>query len=188
MNREKALEIVKQHLTEHRYIHTYGVMETSIELAKRYGADEKKAEIAAIFHDYAKFRDKQEMQRIIEDDNLSQDLLLYNSELWHAPVGALLVEREVGIEDEAILNAIRFHTSGKEGMTVLDKVIYLADYIEPNRQFPGVEEVRGLAKESLDQALLKALQNTMTFLMKRNQAIYPDTFRFYNELTLNQRR
>ncbi|MCA1057978.1 bis(5'-nucleosyl)-tetraphosphatase (symmetrical) YqeK [Rossellomorea aquimaris] len=188
MNRDKALEIVKEHLTEHRFVHTCGVMETSIELAKRYGADEKKAETAAIFHDYAKFRDKQEMQSIIEDEGLAQDLLLYNSELWHAPVGAVLVEREVGIEDVEILNAIRFHTSGKEGMTVLDKVIYLADYIEPNRQFPGVEEVRELAEKSLDLALLKALQNTMTFLMKRNQAIYPDTFRFYNELTLNQRR
>ena len=185
MNREKALKIVKDHLTEHRYVHTYGVMETSIELAKRYGADEKKAEIAAIFHDYAKFRDKQEMRTIIEEENLSQDLLLYNSELWHAPVGAILVEREVGIRDEDILNAIRFHTSGKEQMTVLEKVIYLADYIEPNRQFPGVEEVRELAKESLDQALMKSLQNTMMFLMKKNQAIYPDTFRFYNGLILN---
>ena len=188
MNREKALEIVKEHLTEHRYIHTCGVMETSIELAKRYGADEKKAELAAIFHDYAKFRDKEEMQTIIVEEKLSQDLLLYNSELWHAPVGALLVEREVGIQDEDILNAIRYHTSGKEEMTILDKVIYLADYIEPNRQFPGVEEVRELAKESLDQGLLKALQNTMTFLMKKNQAIYPDTFRFYNGLILNKRR
>ncbi|WP_226673190.1 bis(5'-nucleosyl)-tetraphosphatase (symmetrical) YqeK [Rossellomorea aquimaris] len=188
MNKEKALEIVRGHLTEHRYIHTCGVMETSIELAHRYGADEKKAETAAIFHDYAKFRDKQEMKAIIEEENLSGELLLYNSELWHAPVGALLVEREVGIEDGEILNAIRFHTSGKEGMTILDKVIYLADYIEPNRGFPGVEEVRELAKESLDAALIKALQNTMTFLMKKNQAIYPDTFRFYNELILNQRR
>ncbi|PFG05626.1 bis(5'-nucleosyl)-tetraphosphatase (symmetrical) YqeK [Bacillus sp. es.034] len=188
MNREKALEMVKKHLTEHRYIHTCGVIETSIELAKRYGADEKKAETAAIFHDYAKFRDKHEMQEIIERENLSKDLLLYNGELWHAPVGAILVEREIGIEDRDILDAIRFHTSGKEGMTVLDKVVYLADYIEPNRRFPGVEEVRELANESLDLALIKALQNTITFLMKKNQAIYPDTFRFYNELTLNQRR
>ncbi|TMU85612.1 HD domain-containing protein [Bacillus sp. BHET2] len=188
MNREKALEIVKEHLTNHRYVHTCGVMETSIELAKRYGADEKKAEIAAIFHDYAKFRDKKEMERIIIGENLPQDLLVYNSELWHAPVGAMLVQREVGIEDEDILNAIRFHTSGKEEMTTLDKVIYLADYIEPNRQFPGVEEVRELSKESLDLALIKSLQNTITFLLKKDQAIYPDTFRFYNGLIINQRR
>ncbi|BCB04900.1 bis(5'-nucleosyl)-tetraphosphatase (symmetrical) YqeK [Bacillus sp. KH172YL63] len=188
MNREKALEIVKEHLTHHRFVHTCGVMETSIELAKRYGADEGKAELAAIFHDYAKFRDKEEMKGIIIEENLPQDLLLYNSELWHAPVGALLVEREVGIKDEEILDAIRYHTSGKEGMTILDKVVYLADYIEPNRQFPGVEEVRELAEESLDLALIKALQNTMTFLMKKNQAIYPDTFRFYNGLVFNQRR
>ncbi|MGR3765107.1 bis(5'-nucleosyl)-tetraphosphatase (symmetrical) YqeK [Rossellomorea sp. NS-SX7] len=188
MDRQKALGIVKEQLTEHRYIHTCGVMETAIRLARQYGADEKKAETAAIFHDYAKFRDKNEMKQIIESEGLSKDLLEYNSELWHAPVGALLVEREANIRDTEVLNAIRFHTSGCENMSTLDKVIYLADYIEPGRHFPGVEEVRELAEESLDKAIIKALQNTIMFLMKKNQAIYPDTFRFYNNLVLEQRR
>jgi predicted HD superfamily hydrolase involved in NAD metabolism len=188
MDRQKALNIVKEQLTDHRYIHTCGVMETAVLLARQYGADEKKAETAAIFHDYAKFRDKDEMKKLIESEGLSKDLLEYNSELWHAPVGALLVEREVGIHDVQVLDAIRFHTSGSNHMSTLDKVIYLADYIEPNRLFPGVEEVRRLAEESLDKAIIKALQNTIVFLMKKNQAIYPDTFRFYNKLVLEQRR
>ncbi|MFE8703239.1 bis(5'-nucleosyl)-tetraphosphatase (symmetrical) YqeK [Cytobacillus sp. FJAT-54145] len=182
MERSKALSIVKGQLTEHRYEHTLGVMETAIWLSKANGADEKKAEIAAIFHDYAKFRPKEEMRKIIIDQGFKQDLLGFNSELWHAPVGAYLVEKEVGINDHEILDAIRFHTSGRKGMTLLEKVIYVADYIEPGRHFPGVEEVRELAKTNLELALIKSIQNTIVFLMKKNQPVYPDTFYTYNDL------
>jgi predicted HD superfamily hydrolase involved in NAD metabolism len=182
MERHEALAIVRKQLTEHRYQHTIGVMETAIELAKKYGADVKKAELAAIFHDYAKFRPKEEMKRIIIEQNMPSDLLQYNAELWHAPVGAYLVKTEVGIDDVDILDAIRYHTSGRANMTVLEKVVYLADYIEPGRAFPGVDEVRELAQQNLDLALLKALQNTISFLMKKNEAIYPDTFYTYNDL------
>ncbi|MEH7414058.1 bis(5'-nucleosyl)-tetraphosphatase (symmetrical) YqeK [Neobacillus drentensis] len=182
MEREKALELVKIQLTEHRYQHTIGVMETAIRLAEKYGADAKQAEIAAIFHDYAKFRPKAEMKEIIESQDLPQDLLLYNTELWHAPVGAYLVEKEAGVSDQDVLDAIRYHTSGRPNMTLLEKVIYLADYIEPGRHFPGVEEVREIAKENLDKALVKAIQNTILFLLKKNQTIYPETFYTYNDL------
>jgi predicted HD superfamily hydrolase involved in NAD metabolism len=83
MEREQALKTVKEQLTDHRYQHTLGVMETAITLAKQYGADEKKAETAAIFHDYAKFRPKDEMRQIILNQNFPQDLLHYHAELWH---------------------------------------------------------------------------------------------------------
>jgi predicted HD superfamily hydrolase involved in NAD metabolism len=182
MERNEALKIVKEQLTEHRYQHTLGVVETAIQLAEKYGADVKKAEMAAIFHDYAKFRPKEEMKEIIKEQGFPQDLLEFNSELWHAPVGAYLVEKEAGITDPEIIDAIRFHTSGRINMTLLDKVVYLADYIEPGRHFPGVEEVREIAKQSLNKALIKAIQNTILFLMKKNQTIYPDTFHTYNDL------
>ncbi|MCC3356647.1 bis(5'-nucleosyl)-tetraphosphatase (symmetrical) YqeK [Bacillus sp. REN16] len=187
MERERALEIVKEQLTEHRYQHTLGVMETAIDLSKRYHANVEKAETAAIFHDYAKFRPKDEMKQIIIDQHMPSDLLIHNTELWHAPVGAYLVKTEVGIEDEEILDAIRFHTSGREKMTLLEKVIFVADYIEPGRHFPGVEEGRELAKQDLDKALIYALRNTITFLAKKNQAIYPDTVRTYNYLLIEKK-
>ncbi|BCB39374.1 HAD superfamily hydrolase [Bacillus cereus] len=180
MNREEALHIVKQQMHEKRYIHTIGVMETAIELAKLYGVDEKKAEVAAIFHDYAKCRAISEMEEIIKGEDLPKDLLCYNKELWHAPVGAYLVEKEVGITDPEILQAITYHTSGHEKMTMLDKVIYVADYIEPGRKFPGVEEARKLAYADINQALLFALKRTIQFLMEKNQTIYPLTFQTYN--------
>ncbi|SDM20669.1 bis(5'-nucleosyl)-tetraphosphatase (symmetrical) YqeK [Bacillus sp. OK048] len=186
MKREEALTIVKLHLTDHRYQHTLGVMESAISLAKQYGADEKKAELAAIFHDYAKFRPKDEMREIIEEQNFPQDLLQYNSELWHAPTGAFLVEKEAGITDKEILDAIRYHTSGRPAMTLLDKIIYLADYIEPGRHFPGVDEVRAMAKQNLDTALIQAVKNTILFLMKRNQPVYPASFQTYNDLIMRQ--
>ncbi|RFU66172.1 bis(5'-nucleosyl)-tetraphosphatase (symmetrical) YqeK [Bacillus sp. V59.32b] len=184
MNREEALRLVKEQITEQRYQHTLGVMETSIILAKRYGADPKKAELAAIFHDYAKFRPKDEMKEIILSQKMAEDLLIYNSELWHAPVGAYLVEKEAGITDPEILDAIRYHTSGRVKMTLLDKIVFLADYIEPGRAFPGVDAVRETTKEHLDLAVIETLRNTIFFLMKRNQAVYPDTFHTYNDLIL----
>lgn len=186
MEREKALNIVKKQLTDHRYQHTLGVMETAIALAEQYGADSKKAELAAIFHDYAKFRPKDEMMKIILSENYPQDLLQYHSELWHAPAGAYLVEKEAGITDKEVLEAIRYHTSGRPGMTLLEKVIYLADYIEPGRHFPGVEEVRALAKKDLDTALIQAVKNTILFLMKKNQPVYPESFQTYNDLVMRQ--
>lgn len=186
MERVEALKLVKIQLTNHRYQHTLGVMETAITLAKRYGADEQKAETAAIFHDYAKFRPKDEMKEIIVAQGYPQDLLTFNSELWHAPAGAYLVEKEAGITDPEVLAAIRYHTSGRPAMTLLEKVIYLADYIEPGRHFPGVDEIRGMAMENLNKALIKAVQNTILFLLKKNQPVYPDTFYTYNDLIKKQ--
>ena len=182
MKREEALERVKKQLTDHRYQHTIGVMETAVALAQKYGVDEKKAELAAIFHDYAKFRDREEMRSIIIEQNMDKELLEYNSELWHAPVGAYLVEKEAGITDTEILDAIRYHTSGRLKMTPLEKVIYLADYIEPGRKFPGVDIVRKMAEKDLNQALIQAIQNSIIFLMKKNKRIFPLTFYAYNDL------
>ncbi|MCA1036305.1 MULTISPECIES: bis(5'-nucleosyl)-tetraphosphatase (symmetrical) YqeK [Bacillus] len=186
MDREFYLKIVKKQLTEHRYQHTIGVMETAIGLARTFGADIKKAETAAILHDYAKFRPKDEMKRIIIVQKMPEELLMYNSELWHAPAGAYLAETEAGVTDPEILDAIRYHTSGRPQMPLLDKIIYLADYIEPGRHFPGVDEVRKLAETDLDSALIKAMQNTITFLMKKNQPVFPLTFLSYNDLVMKK--
>ncbi|WP_078545512.1 bis(5'-nucleosyl)-tetraphosphatase (symmetrical) YqeK [Litchfieldia alkalitelluris] len=182
MKQNEALDIVKQQLTEHRYQHTIGVMNTAVHLAGKYKCDEKKAELAAIFHDYAKFRPKDEMKQIIIEQKMSEELLIFNSELWHAPVGAYLVETEVGIKDVEILDAIRYHTSGRVNMNKLERIIYLADYIEPGRHFPGVDEVRELANHDLNGALIQSIRNTMMFLLKKNQPIFPQTFFTYNSL------
>jgi predicted HD superfamily hydrolase involved in NAD metabolism len=181
MERNEALNIVKEQLTEHRYIHTVGVTHTAIKLAEKYGANVKKTELAAIFHDYAKFRPKEEMKEIIIKENMPADLLEHSTELWHAPVGAFLVKQEVGIDDEDILNAISYHTTGRLNMTLIEKIVFLADYIEPGRHFPGVDEVREIAEKDLNEACMMALKNTITFLLSRQQLIYPLTVQTYNE-------
>lgn len=182
-DRDFYLQKAKSQMTEHRYQHTLGVMETAISLAERYGADPEKAELAAILHDYCKYWEKDRMKEIIrERDNIPIELLNYDAELWHAPVGAEVVRDELNISDEEILDAIRYHTSGRMDMTLLDKIIWLADYIEPGRHFPGVDEVRELARQDLDQALLKGLDNTIIFLIQKGKKIYPLTMIARNAL------
>lgn len=182
MNRIESLQIVKSHLKLSRYEHTIRVADTAIALAEHYGQSVDEIELAAIFHDYAKYRDLDEMKRWIETSTLPKDLLEYHTELWHGPVGALLVEREVGITDRTVLQAIHWHTTGKANMNTMEKIIFVADYIEPGRNFPGVEAVREQAQQNLDYALFLALKNTIQHLIAHNQKIYPDTIHAYNYL------
>lgn len=187
MNRNLALQKVKAQLTNERYEHTLRVLETAISLANQFGVNVKQVELAAIFHDYAKFRPKEEMKQIIIAEKMPQVLLGFHHELWHAPVGAFLVETELGMTDEAVLNAIRYHTTGRQRMTMLEKVIYVADYIEPGRDFPGVDEIRKVANQNLDQALFFAIRKTILFLLQNNRPVYPDTFQAYNYFILNNK-
>ncbi|MFC4076790.1 bis(5'-nucleosyl)-tetraphosphatase (symmetrical) YqeK [Salinithrix halophila] len=175
MNRDERIQDVKQQLTRSRWEHTQRVMETALELAERFGANKEKADLAALLHDYCKFWPEAKMREIIVTRGLPKDLLSYNRELWHAPVGAEIVREELGIQDNEVLDAIRYHTSGRPHMTLLDKVVFVADYMEPGRRFPGVEEVRELAREDLDQALLKSLDNTIQFLVCKGMKVYPLT-------------
>ncbi|WP_101844352.1 bis(5'-nucleosyl)-tetraphosphatase (symmetrical) YqeK [Halobacillus sp. Marseille-P3879] len=182
-NREQLLAFVRPHLKQSRYEHTVRVTDTAVELAKRYGADVEKAEVASILHDFAKHKPKEELRQwIIKDSRVSNELLDYHHELWHGPAGALMLEEELQIKDEEILSAIACHTSGKKDMSLLDKVVFLADYIEPGRNFEGVEEVRELAKDDLNSACLQSLINTVHFLTNTKRTVYPDTFHAYNAL------
>lgn len=186
MDKVKALNIVKEQLTEKRYIHTVGVLHTAVKLAKIYDADEHRVQLAAIFHDYAKFRPIAEMRKIVQDEQMDDRLLTYGNELLHAPVGAYLVKKEVGIDDEEVLNGIRYHTTGRLNMTILEKIVFISDYIEPNRQFPGVEEVRDIALQDLNKALIISISNTIQFLMKKRQPVFPDTLAVYNSLIMKE--
>ncbi|RWZ60880.1 HD domain-containing protein [Halobacillus fulvus] len=181
MSREQALQYVKPHLKASRFDHTVRVVDQAVELAKQYKVDIDKAEVAAALHDYAKYKDVDEMKRwIVQDRRLPKDLLDYHHELWHGPVGAFMLEKEIGLDDVDIISAISSHTTGKKHMSKLDKIIFLADYIEPGRDFPGVDEVRQKAESDLDEACRMALKNTIVFLVEKGRTVYPDTFHAYN--------
>lgn len=182
MDLDTFIQATKNELPLSRWEHTLRVKETAEKLAVREGVDLEKTQIAAILHDYCKFWPDDKMIYWIQNYQLPQDLLNYHKELWHSFVGAEVAKRLFGIEDDEILNAIRYHTTGREQMSKLEKIIWLADYMEPGRQFPGVDEVRALADRSLDQAILKALDNTITFLIERGQKIYPLTIYARNDI------
>ncbi|WP_206659626.1 bis(5'-nucleosyl)-tetraphosphatase (symmetrical) YqeK [Halobacillus litoralis] len=183
ITREQALEYVRPFLKKERYEHTVRVTDEAIKLAERFGADVKKAETAAALHDYAKYKPRDLMRRWIQEDRrLPKDLLDYHHELWHGPVGALMLEREIGLDDGDVISAISCHTTGRKHMTKLEKVVFLADYIEPGRDFPGVHEVREIAETNLDKACSLALKNTIVFLIRMERTVYPDTFHAYNDL------
>ena len=153
-------------------------------LQSSISADSTKAELAAIFHDYEKVRPISELKEVIMSEDMDSRLLKFNSELWHGPVAAHIVKKEAWIDDDEILNAIRYHTTGRANMSLLEKIIYLADYIEPGRHFPGVDEVRELAETDINKALLMAFRNTIQFLTDRHALIFPDTFEAYNDLIM----
>ncbi|WP_410512225.1 bis(5'-nucleosyl)-tetraphosphatase (symmetrical) YqeK [Paenibacillus sp. BR2-3] len=181
-SREALIEAVSAQMPDKRWKHTLGVMESSVKLADRYGADPQRAETAAILHDLAKYWAVDRMRKIIEDNGLSQELLLHDKQLWHAEVGAFVAEREYGIVDREVLDAIRYHTSGREGMGLLEKIVCLADYIEPGRDFPGVDQIRKLAKASLEEGLIAGFDSTIRLLLEKRRIVFPLTVLARNDL------
>jgi predicted HD superfamily hydrolase involved in NAD metabolism len=187
MDRNVILDSVRSRLPTQRWEHVLGVMETAVTLARRFGADPIKADMAAILHDVAKYWPVSELEHTVIEQNIQGDLLHYDRQLLHAHVGAYVAEVEYAIDDQEILDAIRYHTSGREFMTVLDKVICLADYMEPGRDFPGVKEIRRLAESDLDRALIAGFDSTITYLISKGKLIYPLTVISRNSL-INQVR
>lgn len=187
MRLEEAKRIIKETLPEKRYIHTLGVVETAIQLARQYGVQEDQAALAAMLHDYAKYRNVSEMQDVAVELGLGE-LLNYDEELLHAPVGAELVKRELGVEDADIYQAIANHTTGAPNMPLLDQVIFVADAIEPNRHYPGVEQLRQIAQQDLTQAVIATLVQTISFLCKKQTVIFPLTIETYNAFITEKRK
>ncbi|KXG77040.1 bis(5'-nucleosyl)-tetraphosphatase (symmetrical) YqeK [Thermotalea metallivorans] len=183
---EQIHGILKERLRESRYVHSLGVQKTAVELAKRYHAPVEKASIAGLVHDCAKGYNKAELLNYAAQFGIILDnVTRKQEELLHAVVGAELAKREFQIEDEEILNAIRFHTTGRANMTLLDKIIYLADYIEPNRKFQGVEALRQQALSDLDKATFMAVNQTIAYIIFQNKLIHHDTISARNSLLMD---
>ena len=182
MNRDELLEHVRAQMPDRRWLHTVGVMETSVQLANRFGADPVKADLAALLHDVAKFWPIERQRRVAKEAKLPALLFEYDPQLLHAPVGAYYAERECAMSDAEVLDAIRYHTSGRAGMTLLEKVVCLADYMEPGRDFPGVHEIRQLAESNINQALIAGFDSTLTLLIAKGKRIFPLTVEARNAL------
>ena len=155
-NFEDLKEIVKSKVSIKRFNHIMAVVDMSIKLAKIYNADIEKCKIAALLHDICKEMNMEEMKKICKN-NFSEDLSdedLENDEILHPFVGAYWVEKNLKIEDIEILNAIKNHTLGNKNMSLVEKIVYIADAIEITRNYPGVEEIRNLVFKDLNEGIL----------------------------------
>ena len=143
MDYSEAKKLVKARLSEKRWTHTKNVKKMAVKLAKRWGTDPEKAAMAAILHDSAKELPKQELLQIFADNAIiAENAPARPSPVWHGIAAAILAETQWGITDPEILSAIRCHTTGKPGMSKLDKIIYLADMTSAERDWPGVDDLR----------------------------------------------
>lgn len=184
---EEAYEYVKSCLTDKRYIHTLGVISVAKKLAAMNGVSEEKAEIAALCHDIAKYVPEEEAVKIIEENNiqLTQGERA-TKELWHSIIGPIVAKEKLGVCDTEILDAIRYHTTAKENMSKLEKIIYIADVIEPSRIFKGVDIIREASLESLDKGLLAALDYSIEYLLSKGSYIDLNSIKARNYLILSK--
>ena len=178
---------LQRRLKTSRFAHSIGVANTAVKLAKRFGADETKAYIAGLLHDCAREFENDELPaqaelRSIKIGEVEQAMPL----LLHPYIGAKMIREVYGVDDSEIYQAIWRHTVGAPDMTTLDKIIYFADMIEPNRNYPGVEKLRGLVETAtLDEILLTALSESIIFVVQKNSLVHPDTIAARNFLLLN---
>ena len=179
-SRKELIAKVKEQVSEKRFKHILGVEQAALELARANDYELEKASVAALVHDYAKERSDSEFKALIVQTGLEQDLLGWNNFIWHGVVGAEIIKKELKITDEEILNAVRRHTVGAKEMTMLDQIVYVADYIEPGRDFPGVDQARQLAAESLRAAVEFETKHTLLYLMNNDKTIYPAAILTYN--------
>jgi len=176
MSLEEIKEKLREMLTLKRYQHSINVMNACIELAEIYGADGDKAALAGLVHDCARELDKNEALNICGKYGIIPDKIMKNQpELLHGMAGSYLAKDVFGIEFEDVLTAVANHTMGKEGMDTLSSIVFLADYIEAGRDYPGVEEIRKAAKESLSKGIVAGLDNTIAYILKKGALLHPQT-------------
>lgn len=189
MTMEDIYNDLKRRISPKRFTHIMGVTKTAEILAKRYGADPDKAYLAGLLHDCAKELPLSQMQGMVDEANVLVDRAVYeNGALLHGLAGAVMARDYYGIDDEEVLEAIRVHTTGKVGMSALDKVVFLADYIEPSRKFPGVDALRKLAFIDLDEAVLAGYDSTIAHLLEQKLSIYFKTILGRNDCLAQMKR
>ena len=183
MDVESIFQEVQNELSPKRWRHTQGVMNKATELAQRYAGNVEQAYLAALLHDVA--REWAPDQWVAEAKAVGlgiDEASLHSPVLLHAPLAAWVAKKRFGVVDEAVLCAIARHTIGGTGLSLLDKILYLADALEEGRSYKSVEELRKLALQDIDVAMLAVYDQTLRYMIKREEAIHPETIAGRNEL------
>lgn len=184
---EKIITLIKSRLDEYRFKHSLNVAESARELALRYGGDAEKAYTAGLLHDVMKNASQEEQLGVLSEAGIElMPVERANRKLWHAMSGAAYVKFVMGINDRDIIKAVRYHTTGRAEMTLLEKIVYLADYISAERNYNGVDEMRELCKKDMDSAIEFALAFGIPDLVSKGQVIHPDSIDLYNEVIMKK--
>lgn len=194
-NEKEMLDYLKKNLKESRLRHSISVSETAIELATIYGQNIEKARIAGLVHDCAKNLADDQLIKIATEHKIELDEVSKQSpQIIHGLVGSIIARDLMKIYDEDILNAINYHTTGRKNMSILEKIIFISDYIEPLRKFSGIEEeksleeLRILSRVNLDAAVIMSLENTIKYVIRQKQLLHIDTINARNYLLIENSR
>ena len=178
---KRIIDFLVENLPRDRYEHTIRVAMAAEELGKLNGCNLIKVKLAALLHDVAKGFPSSKLQKMAEEYGIEVDELEYmNSALLHSKVGAEMAKQLFGITDEDILQAIRWHTTGRPNMSILEKIIFVADFIEPGRDIPQVEKISIIAQESLDKAVALIAAEKIKWVVHNLRPIHPKTIETYN--------
>ena len=176
MTYQQAEDMVRRTLSPKRFQHTMNVKKLAVRMAQHYGVDTEKAALAAILHDSAKELPRTELLQIMQDNAIIKKGTQNRPEpVWHGICAAILAKTQWNVQDEEILSAIACHTTGKENMSKLDKILFLADMTSDERDYPGVEELRSLEMQNLDKAMIQALKMTISFVEQKNAIADPES-------------
>ena len=184
---EKIITLIRSKLSADRFNHSLNVADSAKELALRYGADVDKAYTAGLLHDVMKNASEEEQLGVLSEAGIElMPVERENKKLWHAIAGAAYVKFVMGIDDRDIIRAVRYHTTGRSGMSLLERIVYLADYISADRNYNGVEDMRRLCKSDSDEAILYALTFGIPDLVSKGRVIHPDSIDLYNEVIIKK--
>ena len=183
-NFNELKEIVKSKMNLKRFTHTLGVVEMSEKLAKIYNADIEKCKVAALLHDICKEMDMEYIKNICKNNFMNElsEEDLENNEILHGFAGSYYVKTELGINDKEILNAIKYHTVGAKNMTLVEKIVYIADAIEYGRNYPSVVEIREETFKNLDKGILMEIEHKEKYLESIGKTSHPNTYKFKKEI------
>lgn len=184
---EEFKKLISGKLKESRFIHSLNVADSARALAEKYGCDKEKAYTAGLLHDVMKNASDSEQLSVITSAGWAlSDCEKANPKLWHAIAGAAYMKTELQIEDDELITAVRYHTTARKNMSLLEKVIYVADFISADRDYPEVDEVRQAAGESLEKAMMLGLEFCIHEIVDRKQVLHPDSVDAYNEIILEK--
>lgn len=187
--REFYTQHIRERLSDYRFKHSVNVSREAVRLAVKYGGDVEKAELAGLLHDVMKDAGKKEQLELMEKYGVKLNEVEQNApKLWHAIAGAVYVKRVLKIRDKDIVNAVRYHTTARTEMSLLEKIIYIADYTSEERDYKGVEKMRKASNVSLEYAMEEALAFGIEARVEDHTAIHPDTFEAYNEIVLAKKK